>query len=684
MAVREQIHFLGVGGMGMLPLALLVAQAGYRVTGEDDNLDAGASSLLESASVEVAVSGFWEHGALPQRFVYSPAFDVAHPSRKRLSDAGVEGLSRGELLAELAGEKRLLAISGSHGKSSTTAALIRALGDVGFECSYYLGARFQGDDLLPAVWNDADWLIAEVDESDGSIDLFEPELSVITQIDFDHPSQYADAKAYASVFDSLRRRTRGTIIEGHPLEGAGLRLERERLVRETLAALGVEANADFLPELKRRQEVLHDDGSLKVIHDYAHHPAEIEALLSEPDFAGSTVVFEPHRYGRTAVFAEAFGRVLRDARTESVHLLPIYAAFEKNDGTRAESIAQSLPRAIVHTNEPEAFEVLLKQSSDGGRFLFVGAGTVDRFAEAFVADKVCIQRNVRLSGKTTMRVGGAAEYYAEPANLAELRAVLTWAKLKTVPVFPLGRGSNVIIPDEGISGLVIRLSEDAWKGMELLPDGRLRVGGGVRLRDICVKAAQVSMDGLEFMEGIPASLGGALRMNAGAMGKWMSDVVESVRLMEWDGSVAVYPREALTFAYRSTVELAQGFVLDAVLRGGSGDHDTDAIRGTMHTYMKSRKESQPREASAGCIFKNPEGDHAGRLIDVCGLKGHSRGGAMVSTIHANFIVNTGAATAADVLGLINEVRASVKAETGVLLEPEAVLLGNEWKEVLAG
>ena len=100
--------------------------------------------------------------------------------------------------------------------------------------------------------------------------------------------------------------------------------------------------------------------------------------------------------------------------------------------------------------------------------------------------------------------------------------------------------------------------------------------------------------------------------------------------------------------------------------------------------MKSRKESQPREASAGCIFKNPEGDHAGRLIDVCGLKGHSRGGAMVSTIHANFIVNTGAATAADVLGLINEVRASVKAETGVLLEPEAVLLGNEWKEVLAG
>ena len=170
-------------------------------------------------------------------------------------------------------------------------------------------------------------------------------------------------------------------------------------------------------------------------------------------------------------------------------------------------------------------------------------------------------------------------------------------------------------------------------------------------------------------------------MNAGAMGAWLFDVVESVRFMSRDGEIFSRRREELSVGYRCCRELADAIALAAVLRPLAAE-DVVAIQARIKAYRAKRQASQPREASAGCVFKNPEGDAAGRLIDECGLKGLRVGDAEVSRVHGNFIVNHGAARAADVLALIREVRGRVQAARGVTLEPEVLLVGGDWNDFL--
>jgi len=286
-----------------------------------------------------------------------------------------------------------------------------------------------------------------------------------------------------------------------------------------------------------------------------------------------------------------------------------------------------------------------------------------------------------LGPKTTMRVGGPARVYAEPASPDDLRQLLVAANDRHLPVLMLGRGSNLLIPDEGVDGLVVSLGHDHWQKFEPLADGRIRVGAGLRLKNLCGLAIKAGCQGFEFLEGIPGNVGGALRMNAGAMGGWMFDVVEEVEMISRQGEVRVLRKAELHVDYRHCAELHDGIALGAVLKPAASAESTD-IRRQIDVYQKKRVESQPREPSAGCIFKNPPGNSAGRLIDEAGLKGERVGDAEVSTVHANFIVNRGHATSADIIGLVRQIRARVKSAKGVDLEPEVLLYGREWKDFL--
>ena len=183
------------------------------------------------------------------------------------------------------------------------------------------------------------------------------------------------------------------------------------------------------------------------------------------------------------------------------------------------------------------------------------------------------------------------------------------------------------------------------------------------------------------MEGIPGTVGGSLRMNAGAMGGWIFDVVESIEWLTPEGKVRAARRDSFDALYRDCPQLHGSVVLSAVLRSAGRDEPA-AIRGRMDEMGTKRRASQPREASAGCVFKNPEGDKAGRLIDLSGLKGRAVGPVSVSPTHANFLVNSGAAQAADFIALMRTVRAEVKSRQGVELQPEIIALGREWKELL--
>jgi UDP-N-acetylenolpyruvoylglucosamine reductase len=286
-----------------------------------------------------------------------------------------------------------------------------------------------------------------------------------------------------------------------------------------------------------------------------------------------------------------------------------------------------------------------------------------------------------LAPKTTIRIGGAARLYAEPGSVEDLRTLLAAAAAAGIPVYPLGRGSNLVVPDAGVDGLVLALAHESWAGFAPRADGSVTVGAGLRLKNLCGLAAKAGLTGFEFLEGIPGNVGGALRMNAGAMGGWIFDVVESVRLVTLGGELRDLPRAALHAGYRHCAELDAAIALEAVLRP-SALADREAVVRQIDVYKRKRQESQPRDPSAGCIFKNPPGDSAGRLIDRTGLKGERVGDAEVSPVHANFIVNRGAATSADVIALVRRVRARVHAAHGVDLEPEVILFGASWPEVL--
>lgn len=292
-----------------------------------------------------------------------------------------------------------------------------------------------------------------------------------------------------------------------------------------------------------------------------------------------------------------------------------------------------------------------------------------------------VTREEPLAPKTTMRVGGAARIYAEPASVGDLQVLLHAAAARGVPVFMLGRGSNLIVPDAGVDGLVVSLAHEAWASFEPRGDGRVWAGAGLRLKNLCGLAAKAGLVGFEFLEGIPGNVGGALRMNAGAMGGWMFDVVEEVCLMTMAGEVRTVAKAALHVAYRRCAELDGAIALGALLRPAT-QADPAAVKRQMDAYARKRHESQPREPSAGCIFKNPKGQSAGRLIDESGLKGERVGDAEVSPTHANFIVNRGHATGADVLELVRRVRARVMQVKGVDLEPEVLLYGKSWHDVL--
>jgi len=300
---------------------------------------------------------------------------------------------------------------------------------------------------------------------------------------------------------------------------------------------------------------------------------------------------------------------------------------------------------------------------------------------AAVGPDTRISREEPLGGRTTLGVGGAARVLVEPAGVADLRAVIRVSAAAGAPLLPIGRGSNLVVPDEGVDAVVVAFNHPVWSVFSPLPDGRLRVGAGLRLKSLCGQAAKAGLKGFEFLEGIPGSVGGSLRMNAGAMGGWIWDVTEEVEFLEADGRVAVLPRGAMGVDYRQCRGLEGAIALGALLRPAA-QAEVESIGRQIDVYRRKRQESQPKERSAGCVFRNPPGGAAGRLIDEAGLKGAREGDAQVSTVHANFIVNLGAARAGDVFALMRRVRATVRERSGVLLEPEVLCFGRRWEEFL--
>ncbi len=735
MKTPKRVLLLGAGGMGMAPLALYLQGAGIQVEAYDDRFREPLRSHLEEAGIRVLS----EPTPLekPDCIVRSSAISLDSKLVKNWTAVGTPVYQRGEFLARLTATRKTLAIVGSHGKTSTTGMLCWALARVDFQCSYLVGGVFINNKLPPGRFIKNSWLLLEVDESDGTIDFFSPTVTLALNCEWDHVDHYESKESLGKTFRSLFSRTTSSIITPRNSELSEWAQENSEKQLSTfdlkddpseywqnniaaVLAAGKELGADLsavnfseFPGIDRRETVLHESPTRFIVEDYAHHPTEINAFLSRRRLLlpkhSLQVVFQPHRFTRTHALAKNFAEELSQA--DELHLLPTYSAFEEFDPAGSvENLVGYLPprlrqRAHIFSDFARLCDSLgaTPVAPEKDQILFVGAGDLERWADGFSAWekakgnkidafsfylenklslKTVLRENEPLANKTTIRVGGSARWYSEPSNSEDLRSIVEASNLFNVPRAMIGRGSNLIVPDDGFGGIVIRLRGNFWKEITCRSEGSLVVGAGARLKEICTFACTNGLTGFEFLEGIPGTLGGALRMNAGAMGWETFDLVEWVSFLLPDGSIREIPGTDLNVGYRYCREAFDGIALRAKLKS-DGKSNHREIRKAIEKLAKRRRASQPREASAGCIFRNPDDFSAGFLIEQDGLKGEREGGAVISDQHANFILNKGGATADEVISLIQRVRERIRESKGLILQPEVTLMGKSWNEYLS-
>jgi UDP-N-acetylmuramate--L-alanine ligase/UDP-N-acetylenolpyruvoylglucosamine reductase len=453
---------------------------------------------------------------------------------------------------------------------------------------------------------------------------------------------------------------------------------------------------------RRRFEIRHTGAHFTVVDDYGHHPSEIAATLATAKGLNAkriVCLFQPHRYSRTQLLKKEFGASFDDVH--ELFITDVYPASEKPlPGVTGETI---LEEVISHqsrrkpeqrtktTSTPTMLDARDRVGNSlrpGDLLITLGAGNVHEVGRCIARDLPVLEQLTTLleahggglarlyepmSRHTTWLIGGPAQYWIEPRTEAAFAAIIRYLRAAAIPIRVIGRGSNLLVKDGGIRGAVIHPRGD-FENVSV-SGHQITAGAGARLKKIASTARNAGLGGFEWMEGIPGNLGGAIRMNAGAMGTETFDQIISVRFIDTDGTVKEKPLAEITHHYRNVPEFEERYVISAVLRGTPAPQaEIDAKLAASH---HKRRTTQPVGASAGCTFKNPELCGAGKLIDDLHLKGSHVGRAIVSDIHANFIVNQGGATAREVLDLITQIKEKALQERGITLEMEVKVLGED-------
>jgi UDP-N-acetylmuramate dehydrogenase len=295
---------------------------------------------------------------------------------------------------------------------------------------------------------------------------------------------------------------------------------------------------------------------------------------------------------------------------------------------------------------------------------------------ALAAEEGIVAEDEPLGPHTTWKIGGPARWFCRARTEAALVSILAWADSAGEPVALLGMGSNILVADAGFPGIVVRLEGEFLRVS--VEGNRLTAGGGAALGAVCAAAARAGLSGIEAISGIPSSIGAAVRINAGAYGGEIFDVLETARLVSFSGLARSVRAQDIPRGYRWT-QLVETKEIVVTVGLKLERAPVEEIEAKTRAVGQKRRGALPSEPNAGSVFKNPPGDYAGRLIEACGLKGERRGGAAISARHANVIVNDGGATAGDVLALMRLARDRVRERFGITLAPEVELLGLDWE-----
>ncbi|HEY5705354.1 MAG TPA: UDP-N-acetylmuramate--L-alanine ligase [Terrimicrobiaceae bacterium] len=442
---------------------------------------------------------------------------------------------------------------------------------------------------------------------------------------------------------------------------------------------------------RRRFEIRYETPRNLVVDDYGHHPTEVAATIATARTGGwkrVLVMFQPHRYTRTLALREEFGRAFDQA--DAVFVTDVYPASEKPiPGVSGQMIVDAMrahghPHAEFQPNIEHIHRNAGAKIEEGDLVLSLGAGNIHEAGTRLISDLAArdkllgamgpgtIRLYEPLSRHTTMRVGGPAQFWAEPETEEGFADLVRFCFDEDIPFIVMGRGSNLLVRDGGVPGVVAHLSRGEF-ARYTVNGNQITAGAAIKLKQLTAIARNAGIGGFEWMEGIPGNLGGSLRMNAGAMGAETFNQVISVRYCDQDGNIFTRPPAEMRVCYRDVPTLHQNYALSATLRGTlAGATD---IESRIADAERKRRESQPIAASAGCIFKNPDQTPAGRLIEELGFKNFTVGRARVSEVHGNFIVNDGGATAEEILTLIEEIKAAAARERGIDLQTEVQIVG---------
>lgn len=444
---------------------------------------------------------------------------------------------------------------------------------------------------------------------------------------------------------------------------------------------------------RRRFEIKYESERFLLVDDYAHHPTEIRATLKTAKATGRKRVlamFQPHRYSRTKALCSEFGRAFDDA--DRVVVTDVYPASESpipgiSGQTIADEIGKRSHRGISYQPRFERVHCEIGNLLDvGDVVLSLGAGNIHEQLSILAADLVIAEKlkaivgeesDVRLyeplSKHTTLGVGGPAQFWVEPQTEKALAELIRFCRNENLPLFAMGRGSNLLVRDGGIRGVVVHPFGGEFGKIEV-NGSRITAGAGVKVREVAYAARAANLGGLEWLEGIPGAVGGALRMNAGAMGAQTFENVTRIRYLDSEGNPHVKDRDELEVFYRRFPLLEHNFAISATFRAQSAERAS--IDSRLRESQQKRRTTQPVAKSAGCIFKNPDTIPAGKIVDELGLKNSRVGKARVSEVHGNFIVNDGGATAAEMLELIEKIKATARTKRGIELETEVQIVGE--------
>jgi UDP-N-acetylmuramate--alanine ligase len=748
---RHAVHLIGVAGSGMSGIAALLLELGHDVRGSDK-----ARTLETERLAQLGLRFSSPHRAEDadgaELIIYSSAIKEDNPILAAARARKIPAIRRAEALAAIMLGKRGIIIAGMHGKTTTAAMAAHGLRGGGLHPSHYVGAE------IPILGSNAHWdprgeyFVAEGDESDGTLQLFQPEHALVLNVEEEHLDYYKDLAAIEEVFAKLLLQTTGTVFycaddlnapricraharsvsygfsEAARYRATGIELRDfaatfcvqrgdEKLGDATLSvpgkhnvsnalgviALAIELGIPFAKIAKslgtfrharRRFEIKYQSDRFLLVDDYAHHPTEIRATLATARSAGRKRVltmFQPHRYSRTKALQREFGCAFDDA--DRVVVADVYAASEAAlPGITGQTIADAI---LLHGHQAVSYQPRLdrlhgdvgQMLAEGDLVLSLGAGNVHEqlarlAAELVIAEKlkeiVGREGNVRLAEPlakhTTLRVGGPAQFWVEPRSEEAFAGLIRFCRRENLPLFVIGRGSDLLVRDGGIRGVVVHPSGGEFDKVEA-SGLEVTAGVGAKLKQVAYAGKAAGIGGFEWMEGIPGAVGGALRMNAGAMGRQTFEQVVRVRYLDREGAAHEKTPNEMEVQYRNVPSLAENFAVSAVFRGEKSP--VEEIVRRLDESQEKRRATQPSAKSAGCIFKNPGACPAGKLVDELGLKNLRVGDAKVSEVHGNFIVNEGAATAAEVLELIERIQAKARKERGIELETEVQIVGEE-------